>query len=1265
MAAAIGRRGSPAFRFATGPNGVNPFRVDLLQPVGSARLALRPGSGNYSAELRNTVGDNPVKVRFTVFDEADGGTSTPSPADEFKEAPEIAFASPRAPTAKPPPLPPKKSVPPLLDLESASRATMLPKTCPATEKQDPGFAHAAASAKEYLESHQLLTFIRALLQTVVRERPKDPFVFISDQFREASAAAERDIKEKEEELANELRERETMAVEEENMQKAMKFELASVKRERERMVLAEEDTQKATRFELANVEREREKMVLEEESTRQAESFRLAEEKRKQEEAEEAERQRKAAEEAERLRKEEEAERARKEEEERVRKEQEEAERQKQEEAERQKREQEEVERQKREEEAAELEKQKREAEELRKKEEEEEAARSKAIELVEKPNVEFDHPQRRGRGEEETVSKTLPPASELAEVGEAAGAEVEVAEAEDPEVDSLRSVLQRSFIRKLTGDQAELEAAKSAGEDGRENGITAEGAAGQGDVSEAPGDRSLPTEEERKLEETRHKASSDLLKGLHTGAFQKALAKIFNVKPSGPPAMEVPSEWGKQVKPGDRSKVKLGDNTKEKPGEQSGYSPGKASLGPSSEVDEDEARERARVALENAMLSDNDELSCSEDEESARENAREALEIALLGGGELDEEETRERARDALEIALLDDSSDDEDTKQRARQALEKALLNDSSDEEDGLEEGVRMKALDALGSALGSSRASSKTSLASMSPEGRRAAIEQSWSKHRLADSSLAATLRMLTGDGQDEQPALEFDSLSRSLQALSGKVNFEGEVGMLSDEDELSGETKGVDLAIELPSPAAEGVERASEPPQAVSPAEGEVQLETARGKAQEALRQSLWGASSDDKRRNDLIRLMRGSTTKDARLDSARGKAREALKLSLETATSDDVSRNELMRSLRQSSAEDPEQARRLSPKQPPSSSAGDTDQEQLQLVKNKTREALAAAVFAKGIARADLPQASPQAAPQTSNAAAAAAASSPFPTAPPSPSALETARQNVLGALRQSMGITDAREQTEAFHHQAVEKTGAALTETPPQPRHVKSALGDNTQLDPRATTSMGSLEPEEEAMAKSGQASRLIIAAESGGLAQETQDASFPESVGHASKEMLKETVVSPSNQAAVLLPAFDDVDVNNDGMISREEYDLAMAQRAAKHVAEAQDGDGVEQEAEDGDDVEPLEREVIRRLQTQGDLMRRTTGALREEISQLSASVSDLEMRKSRTMSNYGTRELSDLEFRDRARTMSSFPSADVSFTSSPSHGSPLTRKQ
>lgn len=144
------------FRLASGPTGMNPFRIDILKQVGSARLAVRPGEGNYSIEVKDAgEGGEPVRVGFAV----------------------------RA-------LGPKKGeqgeAPPLERPKVRSRGAS--NALPMKEEEEKRFLSQTAVAKEYLEAHELLPFVRALLQTVIRDRPLDPYSFIAEQFRIAAAA---------------------------------------------------------------------------------------------------------------------------------------------------------------------------------------------------------------------------------------------------------------------------------------------------------------------------------------------------------------------------------------------------------------------------------------------------------------------------------------------------------------------------------------------------------------------------------------------------------------------------------------------------------------------------------------------------------------------------------------------------------------------------------------------------------------------------------------------------------------------------------------------------------------------------------------------------------------------------------------------------------------------------------------------------------------------------------------------------------------------
>lgn len=150
----IGQSKTP-FRFAAGPNGLNPFRVDLLKPVGSAKLALKPGEGSYTTTLHGPGGRD-VQVKFAVCE----------------------------PGKAPPAMDPDEA-----EAQAEEETKIPPLSLDALKGADGQLPLSAAVAKEYLDQHNLLPFVRSLLQTVIRERPEDPFSYIEEQFRNAAGAA--------------------------------------------------------------------------------------------------------------------------------------------------------------------------------------------------------------------------------------------------------------------------------------------------------------------------------------------------------------------------------------------------------------------------------------------------------------------------------------------------------------------------------------------------------------------------------------------------------------------------------------------------------------------------------------------------------------------------------------------------------------------------------------------------------------------------------------------------------------------------------------------------------------------------------------------------------------------------------------------------------------------------------------------------------------------------------------------------------------------
>jgi len=185
---ALGKNGKP-FHFASGPAGMNPFKLDLLQELGSARMALPPGNREYTVPIKGGPNGN-LSVSFAVrevtkhsehpmdlFDQLDANKDGVISRSQFAGAMRVDGDKPVLQ-----PLDSCRS----RSLQERGGAAGLP---PLPKDEDGHFPAAAAAAKEYLEGHNLLPFVRALLQTVVRERPSDPITFIADQFRNAAGAA--------------------------------------------------------------------------------------------------------------------------------------------------------------------------------------------------------------------------------------------------------------------------------------------------------------------------------------------------------------------------------------------------------------------------------------------------------------------------------------------------------------------------------------------------------------------------------------------------------------------------------------------------------------------------------------------------------------------------------------------------------------------------------------------------------------------------------------------------------------------------------------------------------------------------------------------------------------------------------------------------------------------------------------------------------------------------------------------------------------------
>lgn len=115
-----------SFKFPKIGMAESPIKIDILQPIGTAYVVCKPGHGNYQAVFQGNCAEGmscEVEISSADEDEKD---------DKEAEAAEI--------------------------------------------------ARTAQDAKAYLESHSILSFVQAVLQTVVKERPADPYALIARHF---------------------------------------------------------------------------------------------------------------------------------------------------------------------------------------------------------------------------------------------------------------------------------------------------------------------------------------------------------------------------------------------------------------------------------------------------------------------------------------------------------------------------------------------------------------------------------------------------------------------------------------------------------------------------------------------------------------------------------------------------------------------------------------------------------------------------------------------------------------------------------------------------------------------------------------------------------------------------------------------------------------------------------------------------------------------------------------------------------------------------
>jgi len=176
------------FRFPTPLAEAVPFKVDVLEPVASARLILRPGEERrtdcqYTIPLDPSTGAAPAEgVKDT---EGNAGVAAKTPVPEMNVTIAVKPTEEEKKSGAEEPED-KNGTKVVLDAGTEGDASR-PSTNPKSKRGSAGSAASsrhgqANAAREYLDQHNLVEFTQLLVQSVIKEQPDKPYAFMARQF---------------------------------------------------------------------------------------------------------------------------------------------------------------------------------------------------------------------------------------------------------------------------------------------------------------------------------------------------------------------------------------------------------------------------------------------------------------------------------------------------------------------------------------------------------------------------------------------------------------------------------------------------------------------------------------------------------------------------------------------------------------------------------------------------------------------------------------------------------------------------------------------------------------------------------------------------------------------------------------------------------------------------------------------------------------------------------------------------------------------------
>eukprot|EP00747_Dinoflagellata_sp_TGD_P169234 gnl/TRDRNA2_/TRDRNA2_197679_c0_seq1.p1 gnl/TRDRNA2_/TRDRNA2_197679_c0~~gnl/TRDRNA2_/TRDRNA2_197679_c0_seq1.p1 ORF type:complete len:212 (-),score=44.15 gnl/TRDRNA2_/TRDRNA2_197679_c0_seq1:22-657(-) len=141
------------FHFPTLPVSADPFKFEVLQPVNSKNLTLSPDAERYIVKFQES------RLELLIQAKTSANASSAKPSRPEAEATR-GHREPSRPKAE-------------------ATEAVDPDADDVTGEEGRSKKAANASAKEYLEQHNMMNYMQEMLAALVQSKPEDPFEFMS------------------------------------------------------------------------------------------------------------------------------------------------------------------------------------------------------------------------------------------------------------------------------------------------------------------------------------------------------------------------------------------------------------------------------------------------------------------------------------------------------------------------------------------------------------------------------------------------------------------------------------------------------------------------------------------------------------------------------------------------------------------------------------------------------------------------------------------------------------------------------------------------------------------------------------------------------------------------------------------------------------------------------------------------------------------------------------------------------------------------------